>query len=40
VLIATGLQTVGVEVLIYGGLLLAMSLNRFPCGAVCLTQHH
>ena len=40
VLIATGLQTVGVEVLIYGGLLLAMSLNRFLLAALSASLPH
>ncbi len=39
-LIATGLQTVGVEVLIYGGLLLAMSLNRFLLAALSASLPH
>ncbi|MFZ1117196.1 MAG: MFS transporter, partial [Propionibacteriaceae bacterium] len=40
VLIATGLQTVGVEVLIYGGLVLAMSLNRFLLAALSASLPH
>ena len=40
VLVATGLQTVGVEVLIYGGLLLAMSLNRFLLAALSASLPH
>jgi MFS family permease len=40
VLIATGLQTAGVEVLIYGGLLLAMSLNRFLLAALSASLPH
>jgi MFS family permease len=40
VLIATGLQSVGVEVLIYGGLLLAMSLNRFLLAALSASLPH
>jgi MFS family permease len=40
VLIATGLQTVGIEVLIYGGLLLAMSLNRFLLAALSASLPH
>ena len=40
VLIATGLHTVGVEVLIYGGLLLAMSLNRFLLAALSASLPH
>ena len=39
-LIATGLQTAGVEVLIYGGLLLAMSLNRFLLAALSASLPH
>ena len=39
-LIATGLQTVGVELLIYGGLLLAMSLNRFLLAALSASLPH
>jgi MFS family permease len=39
-LIATGLQTIGVEVLIYGGLLLAMSLNRFLLAALSASLPH
>ena len=40
VLIATGWQSVGVEVLIYGGLLLAMSLNRFLLAALSASLPH
>jgi len=40
VLVATGLQTVGVEVLIYGGLLVAMSLNRFLLAALSASLPH
>ena len=40
VLVATGLQTVGVEVLIYGGLVLAMSLNRFLLAALSASLPH
>jgi len=40
VLIATGSQSVGVEVLIYGGLLLAMSLNRFLLAALSASLPH
>ena len=40
ILIATGLQSVGVEVLIYGGLLLAMSLNRFLLAALSASLPH
>jgi MFS family permease len=40
VLVATGLRTLGVEALIYGGLLLAMSLNRFLLAALSASLPH
>ena len=39
-LVATGLQTTGVETLIYGGLLVAMSLNRFLLAALSASLPH
>ncbi|HEU4908306.1 MAG TPA: MFS transporter [Propionibacteriaceae bacterium] len=39
-LVATGLQTVGVEALIYGGVLLAMSINRFLLAALSAALPH
>jgi MFS family permease len=39
-LVATGLQTVGVEALIYGGVLLAMSINRFVLAALSAALPH
>jgi MFS family permease len=38
--IVTGLNTVGAQVLIYGGLLLAMSLNRFLLAALSASLPH
>jgi MFS family permease len=40
VLVATGLRTAGVETLVYGGLLLAMSLNRFLLAALSASLPH
>jgi MFS family permease len=40
VLVATGLRTVGVEALIYSGLLIAMSLNRFLLAALSASLPH
>jgi MFS family permease len=40
VLVATGLQTLGAQALIYGGLLLAMSLNRFLLAALSASLPH
>ena len=40
VLVWSGLQSVGVVVLIYGGLLLAMSLNRFLLAALSASLPH
>jgi MFS family permease len=39
-LVATGLQTVGVQALMYGGLLLAMSINRFLLAALSAALPH
>jgi MFS family permease len=39
-LVATGLQAVGVQALIYGGLLLAMSINRFLLAALSAALPH
>jgi MFS family permease len=39
-LVATGLQTSGVQVLIYGGLLLAMSISRFLLAALSAALPH
>ena len=39
-LVATGLETLGVQALIYGGLLLAMSLNRFLLAALSASLPH
>jgi MFS family permease len=39
-LVATGLQTVGVQALIYGGVLLAMSINRFVLAALSAALPH
>jgi MFS family permease len=39
-LVATGLQTTGVQTLIYGGLLLAMSLSRFLLAALSASLPH
>jgi MFS family permease len=40
VLVATGLRTAGVETLIYGGLLIAMSLSRFLLAALSASLPH
>src|SRR5512133_1328221 len=40
VLVATGLQILGAQALIYGGLLLAMSLNRFLLAALSASLPH
>ena len=40
VLVATGLRTAGVETLIYGGVLIAMSLNRFLLAALSASLPH
>ena len=40
VLVATGLRTAGIETLIYGGLLIAMSLNRFLLAALAASLPH
>ncbi len=40
VLVATGLRTTGVETLLYGGVLLAMSLNRFLLAALSASLPH
>jgi MFS family permease len=40
VLVATGLRTSGVETLLYGGVLLAMSLNRFLLAALSASLPH
>ncbi len=40
VLVATGLRTPGVETLLYGGVLLAMSLNRFLLAALSASLPH
>jgi MFS family permease len=39
-LVATGLRTLGVEALFYGGVLLAMSLNRFLLAALSASLPH
>jgi MFS family permease len=39
-LVATGLQTVGVQALMYGGLLIAMSINRFLLAALSAALPH
>jgi MFS family permease len=40
VLVATGLRTAGIETLIYGGLLIAMSLSRFVLAALSASLPH
>jgi MFS family permease len=40
VLVATGLRTQGIEALLYGGVLLAMSLNRFLLAALSASLPH
>ena len=40
VLVATGLRTTGIETLIYGGLLIAMSLSRFVLAALSASLPH
>jgi MFS family permease len=40
VLVATGLRTAGIEILIYGGLLIAMSLSRFVLAALSASLPH
>jgi MFS family permease len=40
VLVATGLRTAGIETLIYGGLLIAMSLSRFLLAALSASLPH
>jgi MFS family permease len=40
VLVAAGLRTAGVETLIYGGVLIAMSLNRFVLAALSASLPH
>jgi MFS family permease len=40
VLVATGLRTPGIEILIYGGLLIAMSLSRFVLAALSASLPH
>ena len=40
VLVATGLRTPGIELLFYGGVLLAMSLNRFLLAALSASLPH
>jgi MFS family permease len=40
VLVATGLRTPGIETLIYGGLLIAMSLSRFVLAALSASLPH
>ena len=40
VLVATGLRTQGIETLLYGGVLLAMSLNRFLLAALSASLPH
>ena len=39
-LVATGLRTPGIELLFYGGVLLAMSLNRFLLAALSASLPH
>lgn len=39
-LVATGVQTIGVQALIYGGLLLAMGINRFLLAALSAALPH
>ena len=40
VLVATGLRTPGIETLLYGGVLIAMSLNRFLLAALSASLPH
>ena len=40
VLVATGLRTAGIETLIYGGVLVAMSLSRFLLAALSASLPH